>query len=224
MLLGRPVRFRFGGGVMGPVTLIVTALAAGAATGLTDAASQLVKDAYGGLKALVMRRVKGTLAGEVAVIEHEKDPKTWQAPLAKTLTAAGAEQDHDLVEAAQRLLQLLDPDGASAGAYTVTVTAEGHHSVAAQSIYGGVRIGDTGTPSGLHGGPRGVGNSPEAQADRGGYGYGGSIRSRADRPWRSARQEGRARPRRAAGPGRDRRPDGWGAKPPSAADPRVRRT
>jgi hypothetical protein len=126
---------------MDPVTLIVAALAAGASTGLTDTVAQAIKDAYAGLKALVLRRVKDTPAGEVAVVEHEKDPDTWSAPLAKTLTAAGAARDTQLVQAAQRLLQLLDPDGARAGTYNVS--AFGDHSVAAGTIHDGVDIGDT---------------------------------------------------------------------------------
>ena len=44
---------------MDPITLIVTALAAGAALGVTDTASQTVKDAYAGLKALVRKRLGG---------------------------------------------------------------------------------------------------------------------------------------------------------------------
>ena len=42
---------------MDPITLIVTALAAGAALGVKDAASSAVKDAYAGLKALVSKRL-----------------------------------------------------------------------------------------------------------------------------------------------------------------------
>jgi hypothetical protein len=44
---------------MDPITLIVTALAAGAALGVTDTASAMVKDAYAGLKALVRKRLGG---------------------------------------------------------------------------------------------------------------------------------------------------------------------
>ena len=40
---------------MDPITLIVTALAAGAALGVQDTASAMVKDAYAGLKALVKK-------------------------------------------------------------------------------------------------------------------------------------------------------------------------
>ena len=129
---------------MEPVTLILAALAAGGSTGLTETVSQGTQDAYAALKALVLRRVKDTPAGEVAVVEHEKDPETWQAPLAKSLTAAGVEQDQELIAAAQRLLQIVDPEGARAGTYTVNIAATGDRSVAAHTIHGGVHTGDTG--------------------------------------------------------------------------------
>jgi hypothetical protein len=45
---------------MDPITLIVTALVAGAALGVQDTASEMVKDAYASLKALVRRRLGGT--------------------------------------------------------------------------------------------------------------------------------------------------------------------
>ena len=44
---------------MDPVTLIVTALAAGAASALQDGAAAAVKDAYARLKALVKKRFAG---------------------------------------------------------------------------------------------------------------------------------------------------------------------
>ncbi len=127
---------------MDPVTLIVAALAAGASAGVTDAVSQAVKDAYAGLKALVLRRVKDQPAGEVAVVEHEKDPDTWSAPLTKTLTTAGADRDPELITAAERLLQLADPAGANAGNYTVNIAATGDRSIAAHTIHGGAHTGD----------------------------------------------------------------------------------
>ena len=41
---------------MDPITLIVAALAAGAAVGLKDTTSSAVRDAYAGLKAMVTKR------------------------------------------------------------------------------------------------------------------------------------------------------------------------
>jgi hypothetical protein len=130
---------------MDAVTVIETALPAGAGAGMKETATQAVKDAYAGLKALVLRRVEDQPAGVVAVVEHEKDPETWRAPLAKTLSTAGAEQDQALIDAAQQLLQLVDPEGVRAGAYTVNIAATGDRSVAAHTIHGGVRTGDTST-------------------------------------------------------------------------------
>jgi hypothetical protein len=45
------------------------------------------------------------------------------------LAQAGADQDADLVAAAQRLLQLVDPEGAAAGKFTVTVAGNVHGQV-----------------------------------------------------------------------------------------------
>jgi hypothetical protein len=106
---------------MEPVTLILTALAAGAALGLKDTASSAVKDAYKGLKALVKKRFAGRRDGELVLARYEEEPDTWKGPLAAELTAAGADVDADLVAAAQALMSLTDEAGSRAGKYTVTV-------------------------------------------------------------------------------------------------------
>jgi hypothetical protein len=113
---------------MDPVTLILTALAAGAGLGLKDAASSAVPDAYAGLKGLVRRKLAGRPDGELVLGRHEQDPQVWEKPLAAELTAAGAGDDPGLVSAAQALLQLVDGAGAAAGKYHVSVS---DHSVAA---------------------------------------------------------------------------------------------
>jgi uncharacterized membrane protein YdcZ (DUF606 family) len=107
---------------MDPVTLIVTALAAGAASALQDGASAAVKDAYAQVKALVTRRFAGRPKGELVLAEHEAAPQTWQAPLAAELSAAGADGDADLVVAAQILMSLIDDEaGSRSGKYAVSV-------------------------------------------------------------------------------------------------------
>jgi hypothetical protein len=107
------------GAGMDPITLIVTALAAGAALGLKDTASSAVRDAYAGLKALVTKRLAGRSAAGVVLSGHEKAPETWQAPLMAELSEAGADHDPGLVAAAQALMNLVDKAGARAGKYTV---------------------------------------------------------------------------------------------------------
>ena len=104
---------------MDPVTLIVTALAAGAASALQDGASSAVKDAYARVKALVMRRFANRPKGELVLAEHEAAPQVWEAPLAAELSAAGAGGDADLVAAAQALMGLVDQAGSRSGKYVV---------------------------------------------------------------------------------------------------------
>jgi hypothetical protein len=104
---------------MDPATLVVTALSAGAASGAGEAATTAVKDAYEGLKRLVSARFAGRNAAEVALAEHESDPETWQAPLTKQLIETGAVTEPSVIEAAQRLMALLDEAGSRAGKYTL---------------------------------------------------------------------------------------------------------
>lgn len=106
---------------MDPITLIVTALAAGAVSGITESASSAVRDAYASLKALARKRLTDRPDAELVLARHEQAPETWQAPLAAVLGEAGADRDTDLVAAAQALLRLVDTAGARAGKYTVDV-------------------------------------------------------------------------------------------------------
>lgn len=117
---------------MDPITLILTALAAGAASGLQDSASSAVKSAYAGLKALVKKHLSGRPAGEVALAEYEAAPEVWEPPLTAQLKAAGAGRDAELVAAAQALMRLVDEAGSRAGKYAVDV----HGSQ-------GVQVGDS---------------------------------------------------------------------------------
>src|SRR6185437_8455410 len=107
-------------GRMDPITLIVTALVAGAALGAQDTVSAMVKDAYAGLKALVKKRLGGGPGADLALARHEQAPETWQAPLMAELAGTGADGDRDLIAAAQALLDLIDETGV-AGKYAVDV-------------------------------------------------------------------------------------------------------
>ena len=106
---------------MDPITQVVTALAAGAASGTAEAASSAVKDAYATLRALVAKRLGGRPDAEVVLVRHEQAPEVWRAPLMAELAGAGADGDLDLVRAARALMTLADEAGARAGKYTVDV-------------------------------------------------------------------------------------------------------
>ena len=123
---------------MEPITLIVTALAAGASSGAIEGLASSVKEnakaAFEKLHALVQRRLGSDPRAEVILDGHQEDPDTYQAPLTKMLTEAGAADDSDLLEAAKALMELVDQQGSGTGKYTVNV-----------SNSQGVQVGDYGT-------------------------------------------------------------------------------
>jgi hypothetical protein len=106
---------------MDPITLIVTALAAGAALGTQDTVSAMVKDAYAGLKTLVKKRLSGRPDAELVLARHEQAPETWRAPLMAELAEIGADGDRDLITAAKALLDLVGDTQGRAGKYTADV-------------------------------------------------------------------------------------------------------
>jgi hypothetical protein len=109
---------------MDPISLIVTAVAAGAIVGVRDTASQAVKDAYAGLKSLMRRRFAGNPEAEAALdrAEHQPGADQIRDQLAQQLRAAGAGDDVELITAAQAVLRHADQAGTRAGKYDVRIT------------------------------------------------------------------------------------------------------
>jgi hypothetical protein len=107
---------------MDPVSLIVAALAAGASTALKDTAAEAVKDAYKGLKSLLQRKLGDKPAAQVVIDKHEESPDVWEKPLEAEIKQSGIADDEEVVKAAQKLMELVDPDGARAGKYNVTIS------------------------------------------------------------------------------------------------------
>ena len=108
---------------MDPVTLIVTALAAGTASALQDGTSTAVKDRYVRLRVAVRRRLAGRPEGELALARHKDALQTWQAPLTAELSEAGAGDDGDLTAAAHALIELLGTAGGQAGKCPIVVSS-----------------------------------------------------------------------------------------------------
>ena len=110
---------------MEPITLLVTALAAGASAGTIDALKDNAKEAataaYARLRGLARKRVAGRPDGQLALERYEAAPQKWEAVLTDELTAAGAANDAELVTAARALMELIDQAGAKSGKYNVTI-------------------------------------------------------------------------------------------------------
>ncbi|MFJ2271932.1 hypothetical protein ACIO8F_40460 [Streptomyces sp. NPDC087228] len=99
--------------------LVLAAVAAGASTGVADATSSSIRDAYAAFRTALRRALTG--AGEQILDAEDVDPDVWQAQLGEQVVACGADQDTELLAAARRLLELHDPPGVQAGKYTVEV-------------------------------------------------------------------------------------------------------
>ena len=88
---------------MDPLTLILTALAQGAA----KAATEVVPDAYKSLRELLKQRFAGKPTGELVLQEHAADPSTYEAPLRKQLEQAALADDPEVLALARDLLERL---------------------------------------------------------------------------------------------------------------------
>jgi hypothetical protein len=92
---------------MDPIT---TALVAAAAAGATEVGKKAIGDAYAGLKDLIRRKfgAKSEVAKAVEAVEAKPDSVGRKTTLEEELTAAKADQDQELVEAARRLLERIE--------------------------------------------------------------------------------------------------------------------
>jgi hypothetical protein len=100
--------------------LIVAAVTAGAAAGITDTTSSAIRDGYTGLREALRRRLAARGDRAVQVLEpHEIEPAVWRASLSEDLAATGADRDEYILAAAREVLALLDPAGTRAGKYIV---------------------------------------------------------------------------------------------------------
>jgi hypothetical protein len=116
---------------MDPITLIVTALAAGAASAMQDDAKAAVKTAFERLRHLVKKRFTSPDTGEFMLANHAAAPDIWQAPMKQELDKSGAGSDPELINAAQALMKLVDPQGTGARKYVVSIQGSA-----------GVQVGD----------------------------------------------------------------------------------
>jgi hypothetical protein len=95
------------------VDLITAALAAGAAAGLTDVATQAVQDGYGRLKSALSARFP-QLGVHVQALEAWPDSQSKQSSLAEELADACAEHHAELLQLAQVLLEAIQQEAPEA--------------------------------------------------------------------------------------------------------------
>jgi hypothetical protein len=92
---------------MEPLTLILTALAAGAAAAAKDTAAQAVKDGYKALKDLILSRWAGRPEAQTALAQHEQKPDVGKGPVADAVTSTGLDKDQLVISTAKALVEVL---------------------------------------------------------------------------------------------------------------------
>jgi hypothetical protein len=109
---------------MDPLTVIVTAVATGAAVGLKDVAGAAIKDTYVGFKALILRKYgrKGLVKQCIQNIENDPKSQPRQAMLKEELAKTQATQDQELLETAKGLLEAAKPADPQQGQQSISIT------------------------------------------------------------------------------------------------------
>jgi hypothetical protein len=112
---------------MDPLSIIVTAVVSGAAAASKDVAAQAVRDAYNGLKGLIVRKIgdKADVEGAIEGVEKRPDSKNRKGVLQEELKITEVDQDAEVVKQAQALLELLEEHGEAPAAYRATVYGSG---------------------------------------------------------------------------------------------------
>lgn len=105
---------------MEPITLILTALATGAAAAAADVGKEALKDAYQGLKKLIQDKYAAAKTG-VDLIEKDPESAAFQAAAKELLEPTGATQDPDVIQAAQELMAKAEPAKAAEGQFNVQI-------------------------------------------------------------------------------------------------------
>jgi hypothetical protein len=132
---------------MDPVTLIVTALATGAAAAAKDAGGDAVKSAFNGLKALIAKKFgKASVESAIASVEQNPDSDNRKGVLKEELETAGAAKDEELLAQVQAFLKLLEergvPTGVNLSATNITATASQGSTAVGPIQVGGNLSGD----------------------------------------------------------------------------------
>ena len=130
-----------------PISLIVGALATGAATAAQGVVSEAVKDAYNGLKAFIISKYESTpqVGATLQTLEISPESKEIQGVVEKVFREVGMEQDEEVQTKTEALRTILEKENLlSQTVYQGKVEgggalAQGEGAVAAGA--GGIAVG-----------------------------------------------------------------------------------
>lgn len=123
---------------MDPITLILSALTAGATTNLSTITSVISKSLYKELKTLILRRFTENHEAPTLLADYEDDPEIYEIPLKRVLIKEQIDKDEEIIRAAMKLMKFVQPQQAAMGRYNVHIS--GNAQSVAQGDYQQVNI------------------------------------------------------------------------------------
>lgn len=102
-------------------TAIIAAITAGVTTGAMQAGQQAISDAYAGLKQLIAKKLgePSEVTAAIDGLEKRSKSQSRQDTLSEELQLAKADEDQELVRAAEDLLRLLKAPGDKSPGHTI---------------------------------------------------------------------------------------------------------
>lgn len=126
---------------MEPISMIVGALVAGAAAAGRDVGGQALKDAYNGLKTLIVDRYQATRK-VVQMVDDQPETPANAAALEAVLETTNAAADAELLQLAQALQAQIDAlQKAKPGSTTINVTAGDGGVATGGDVHGSIYVG-----------------------------------------------------------------------------------
>ena len=102
-----------------PISLIITALVAGATAAAKDTAEQANKDVYKGLKDLIKKKFIDDSFGQGIVDGKPEEIKQVEGLLKDKLAQSGADKDVEIIKLAQELLEKENSEESAAGKFII---------------------------------------------------------------------------------------------------------
>ncbi|HAC65904.1 MAG TPA: hypothetical protein DCF68_20820 [Cyanothece sp. UBA12306] len=106
---------------MEAISLITTALIAGAEAAAKDTAGTAVKEAYDGLKKLIKRKFEGDPSSQGLVDGKPEKIKQEEDLLKEKISNAGVDKDEEIINKAQELLEPLKSKESKTGESNIKV-------------------------------------------------------------------------------------------------------
>ncbi len=88
---------------MEPITIILSALAAGASMVASGSLGEAGSDAYNKIKESIKKRLAKKESGEFILTKYEKNPEIWEKPLMEYLTELAIDRDKEIIELAKQV-------------------------------------------------------------------------------------------------------------------------